>query len=431
MRFISPKLCLRLALGGALVALLLGAAISAPSHGAKHKKPGKRATKRVLSAQEARVASVRKAQLRRKLRGMSSHIHQVRAKIHHAKVQENQISESIQTVEARLERTRRNLARTDARLEVLDAQHTRTVKRLEATQQRLAMRRRLLGQRIRYNYERGQTTYAQVLVASRSVHELLSRGYYVRQIVHSEEELIKGVRADIKQIEADKRELEAQEREQRALAAQFQAEKEQYAADRERKQELLQDVHEARVEAEEELDELENEANAMTDRIRALSEALQLRREAMRQARRSRPRLPHAPREQAEEPIPPVWRGGFIRPVIGPITSGFGSRFHPILHRRKMHTGIDFGAGYGAPIHAAGGGTVILAAYTRGYGNCVIIDHGNGVTTLYGHCSALMVSEGQVVHQGQTIARVGSTGMSTGPHLHFEVRRNGVPVPPF
>jgi murein DD-endopeptidase MepM/ murein hydrolase activator NlpD len=95
-----------------------------------------------------------------------------------------------------------------------------------------------------------------------------------------------------------------------------------------------------------------------------------------------------------------------------------------------MHTGIDFGAPYGAPIVAAGGGTVILAHYTNGYGNCVVIDHGDGVTTLYGHCSALLVSVDEVVRQGQQIARVGATGMATGPHLHFEVRRNGVPVNP-
>ena len=121
----------------------------------------------------------------------------------------------------------------------------------------------------------------------------------------------------------------------------------------------------------------------------------------------------------------------FIRPSDGPITSPFGWRFHPILHYQKLHTGVDFGSPMGAPIHAAGEGTVILAAFTRGYGNCVIVDHGDGVTTLYGHCSQLLVTAGQSVSQGQVIALVGATGLATGPHLHFEVRRDGVPVPPF
>ena len=169
----------------------------------------------------------------------------------------------------------------------------------------------------------------------------------------------------------------------------------------------------------------------MTDNIRELSEALERRREAERAARAAQAAQNH--RDHAEPKasvIAPIFHGSFIRPVSARITSGFGSRFHPILRRTRMHTGVDFGAPYGAVIHAAGGGTVILAHYSSGYGNCVVIDHGSGVTTLYGHCSALLVSEGEVVQQGQTIARVGATGMATGPHLHFEVRHNGIPVNP-
>ncbi len=105
-------------------------------------------------------------------------------------------------------------------------------------------------------------------------------------------------------------------------------------------------------------------------------------------------------------------------------------RYHPVLHVRKLHTGVDFGAATGTAIHAAASGVVLLAGYTRGYGNCIIIDHGGGVATLYGHCSWLGVSEGQSVKQGAVIGRVGATGYATGPHLHFEVRRNGVPVQP-
>ncbi|MBW4521401.1 MAG: peptidoglycan DD-metalloendopeptidase family protein [Scytolyngbya sp. HA4215-MV1] len=122
--------------------------------------------------------------------------------------------------------------------------------------------------------------------------------------------------------------------------------------------------------------------------------------------------------------------GQMIYPTNGEITSGFGWRMHPILGYERFHTGIDFGVDYGTTIYAADSGTVIFAGWYGGYGNAVIIDHGNGITTLYGHTSELFVSEGQAVKRGDAIAAVGSTGLSTGPHLHFEVRRNGEPVDP-
>jgi murein DD-endopeptidase MepM/ murein hydrolase activator NlpD len=119
-----------------------------------------------------------------------------------------------------------------------------------------------------------------------------------------------------------------------------------------------------------------------------------------------------------------------VYPCAGEITSGFGWRTHPILGYQRFHAGVDFGADYGTVIYAADSGTVIFAGWYGGYGNAVIIDHGGGITTLYGHSSELYVAEGQTVQRGQAIAAVGSTGLSTGPHLHFEVRENGEPVDP-
>lgn len=125
---------------------------------------------------------------------------------------------------------------------------------------------------------------------------------------------------------------------------------------------------------------------------------------------------------------------GFIRPVGGPITSPFGYRTHPIFHSRIYHSGIDIGAGYGTPIKASNSGKVIMAGWYGGYGKVVIIDHGvvrgQPITTLYGHMSTINVSQGQKVHQGQIVGKVGTTGYSTGPHLHFEVRIKGQPRNP-
>jgi murein DD-endopeptidase MepM/ murein hydrolase activator NlpD len=117
-------------------------------------------------------------------------------------------------------------------------------------------------------------------------------------------------------------------------------------------------------------------------------------------------------------------------PAAGPITSGFGYRIHPIFGTRTLHTGIDIGAPYGAPVVAADSGTVIYAGTMSGYGNVVMVDHGGGISTLYGHLSAFSVGNGQSVGRGTRIASVGCTGYCTGPHLHFEVRINGTPVDP-
>ncbi len=124
------------------------------------------------------------------------------------------------------------------------------------------------------------------------------------------------------------------------------------------------------------------------------------------------------------EPAPSSSGGQLGWPVAGPVTSGFGSRWG------RMHEGIDIGVGSGTPVHAAAAGTVIYAGWMSGYGNIVVIDHGNGLSTAYGHNSALVVAQGASVGMGVVIALSGSTGHSTGPHVHFEVRVNGAPVDP-
>ncbi|MBW4659675.1 MAG: peptidoglycan DD-metalloendopeptidase family protein [Drouetiella hepatica Uher 2000/2452] len=122
--------------------------------------------------------------------------------------------------------------------------------------------------------------------------------------------------------------------------------------------------------------------------------------------------------------------GKMTYPSDGEITSGFGYRMHPILGYTRFHSGIDFGVDYGSSIHAADAGVVIFAGWYGGYGQAIIIDHGKNITTLYGHTSEMHVSEGQTVQRGQVIGAVGSSGLSTGPHLHFEVHISGEPIDP-
>ncbi len=124
------------------------------------------------------------------------------------------------------------------------------------------------------------------------------------------------------------------------------------------------------------------------------------------------------------------WTSKFLKPVSGEVRSGFGYRIHPIYKRRKFHMGVDISASYGTPIKAGGDGKVVFADWRGGYGKCVIIDHGKSVSTLYGHMSSISVANGDIVKAGSIIGKVGSTGLSTGPHVHFEVRINGEPVDP-
>ncbi|HUF83699.1 MAG TPA: peptidoglycan DD-metalloendopeptidase family protein [Acidimicrobiia bacterium] len=137
-----------------------------------------------------------------------------------------------------------------------------------------------------------------------------------------------------------------------------------------------------------------------------------------------------APATSSGSGAPSSGSGRFIWPCDGRVTSGFGYRVHPISGTSRMHTGVDMACGYGAPIGAAGDGVVVEAGWRGGYGNAVVVDHGDGLATLYAHQSRIAVSRGQRVTTGQTLGYVGSTGYSTGPHLHWEVWVNGNPVDP-
>jgi murein DD-endopeptidase MepM/ murein hydrolase activator NlpD len=130
----------------------------------------------------------------------------------------------------------------------------------------------------------------------------------------------------------------------------------------------------------------------------------------------------------AARPAPSA--GGLMMPVNGPVTSYFGYRYHPILHFTRFHAGLDIGAGWGSPIVAAADGQVVAAGWSGGYGREVQIAHGGGIVSLYGHMSEIVAQPGSFVHAGQLIGYVGSSGLSTGPHLHFEVRQGGQPVNP-
>ena len=218
-----------------------------------------------------------------------------------------------------------------------------------------------------------------------------------------------------------------------SLAEELSAGLEELQEQRERQQEIKAEVDARRTAWESQIGAFEAEDARLTEFIRA-EEA------RIAEQRRKEAEAAAAAAAAANNPGPAVNGGsanpgavsatGWTWPTSGGVASGFGLRLHPILGYYRMHSGLDIGGASGQPIWAATSGTVIMAGWNGGYGNTVIISHGNGVTTLYAHMSAIGVSNGQSVSTGQQIGQVGSTGLSTGPHLHFEVRINGNPVDP-
>lgn len=349
----------------------------------------------------------RRVLLKKRLASVQANAHQTRVHLKQAKREEAQIHADLVAIHAKLAATRTQLITAKAHLEQTRTEQKKAQAALAIYQERLKRREVGLAKRMAANYRQGPARYASVLLASRSMGELLTRGRFVRGVMEYDANLITQIKNDREAVLTWKRTIDAKaalvEQEKRELV-QRQAEE---AKSTVQERALLAEARAKRAELEDALDALQDDSEAIAARIRSLSETVGGR---------------------ARQLI--AFSGKFVRPVPGGITSGFGERFHPILHRTRMHTGCDFGASTGTPISAVASGTVVFAGTMRGYGNVVVVDHGGGISTLYAHCSVLEVREGVAVTQGQMIARVGATGLATGPHLHFEVRKNGVPVNP-
>ena len=350
---------------------------------------------------------VQRVKLRGQLRNVSKKIRFVRARLRTAKRSESVIASDLHGIRSRLVATRARLRAAQSRLARTRREQGRVAASLAASRKRLRKREVGLATRMAANYRQGPVRYASVILGSRSMGEFVTRAHFVRAVVRYDARLIAQIKADREEVLRWKRQVDEKAREVGDLKQDLAARQAEETADVIRQRAVLAEARERRAELEDELDELERDSDSIAARIRALQET---------------------PAGRARRMI--AFRGNFVRPVAGGITSGFGMRFHPILRRSRLHSGVDFGVGHGNPIYAVADGVVVFSGRMRGYGNVVVIDHGGGVSTLYAHCSALLVGDGASVKQGQNIARVGSTGMSTGPHLHFEVRKNGAPVNP-
>lgn len=277
-------------------------------------------------------------------------------------------------------------------------------------------------ERVRAMEENGNYGFLAMVLNTTNLGELLTAMDDIGEIMESDRELEDEYIAARENTEQVKAEYEAVKTELEARQAELRAEQEALEKDIEEATQLILSLEEDIANRQAEYDAIlaaEDAANARIDELVA-----ELERQRAAEAAANNP--------GGGGGGGAVGNGNFIWPCPSCtyITSRFGPRIHPVTGAYKNHTGLDIGAGYGAAIVAADGGTVILADVNGGYGNCVMIDHGNGYVTLYGHMSSYAVSEGQSVSQGDTVGYVGSTGVSTGPHLHFEVRSGGSRIDP-
>jgi murein DD-endopeptidase MepM/ murein hydrolase activator NlpD len=350
-----------------------------------------------------------------------------RAKIAAAKKQKATLNEQIGTLDGRLAAIQskldglggqiaaveEKLSVTREKLDVLRKELRLKKLELAAAQAELELEQRNFAERAVLSYKSDDLDYVDVLLASSDFEDLISRVNVIHDLLGGNNKLVGGLETARDEVDAEKdaiarregavadaaRVLQEKTDELVALHAAQAASQAAALAVRRQKAGALKGVNQDLAELERQEDQILAESRALTGVITGSSGSGQ-------------------------------GTGSLIYPVNGPITSPFGWRIHPILGYKKFHTGVDFGVGYGTPILAADSGTVIYSTWMGGYGNVIIVDHGDGLSTLYAHQSSLAVGTGARVTRGQTVGYVGSTGFSTGPHLHFEVRVNGNPVDP-
>ena len=369
------------------------------------------------------------------LSARETRVRELRALVGEASAQEAVLLTEIADIEARLDdldeavwdltkqanAAQRRLAIAERNLKKAEADQDVAIRRLGAAQAQVDASRQHMNQTVAAMYQRGtseeQAVYVALVQGAANANDLFTAQRYVAGTIRSNRrELdhflsLKDEADRLRhQVDARAAEIRTSRDEQAAERDRLQGLKDQALLNRaaakseeDRQQDLLRQVQEKKADFQSELNALQVESGAVGEFLRQV---------------------------QAGQKLAPRKKRTFKAPVGAPVSSGFGTRVHPILGEVRMHTGLDYAAGNGVPIKSSGSGIVVWAGPRGGYGNTVIVDHRNGLATLYAHQSRVSARVGQKVSTGQVVGFVGQTGMSTGPHLHFEVRELGAPVDP-
>lgn len=315
--------------------------------------------------------------------------------------QKRQIDEEADTAEQAYKEVKSRLDETRSRI----ADNKEKIDQLSSDRDE---KRKLLKKRVRDIYINGQISYLDVLFGAKDMQDFLTRMDLLKRVIKYDYDLVKTVMDEMKEIESAQKELDKDQEELEPQVQDAEDKKDVMLLKKRKQQKLIDKMKNDKATLDRQYDELMAASKEITKMIQQ--------------------------RQGGYAYDSGSYSGGsgsMSWPISGPITSPFGWRVHPISGSRRFHSGLDIGGDYGMAVHAAADGTVIYSGWISGYGNAVIIDHGGGITTLYGHNQSLSVSVGQSVSRGQVIAACGSTGNSTGPHCHFEVRQNGEPVSPY
>lgn len=313
------------------------------------------------------------------------------------------VFKQIEELDLAMDNAATELQKVENQLEDLNIQIDVTLEELKEAEQKVEEQEDNFNQRIRVMYMNGNIGTLEVLLASADVEDFLSRKDMLQYIAEYDKELIRYMKEQRDIIDSKKTELEAQRASVEVTKSKIEARKKELETATREKENLMGRLQQDIKAFEKEYDKLNDYAKQIESKIVKL-----------------------------QRNTGPYSGGKMDWPVPGHsrISSYYGYRIHPIFKTKKLHTGIDIPAPTGTAIKSAAAGTVIYADWLGGYGKAIMVDHGGGIVTLYGHNSALTAKVGQTVSRGQTIAKAGSTGNSTGPHCHFEVRKNGAYVDP-
>lgn len=322
-------------------------------------------------------------------------------KIQEANDKLNEVSEKMRTLQTELDEANTAYNEIKTKLDTANEQIAQKEQQLTDTEQSLKKNQQYLQKRVRDIYIHGQISYLDILFGAKDFSDFLTRMDIIKRILRYDYDLITQIHQERDTIIKTKAELEKEKSTTEKLY--YEAKTKKYA-----------------------LDNKKSALNRMIDRIKYDKETSEKAYQELVNASKQISMMIQNRGASAY-----VGTGQMIWPLNGPVTSEFGWRTHPIYGNARYHSGIDIGGDYGMNIYAADSGTVTYSGWISGYGNTIIIDHGNGISTLYGHNQSLVASVGQNISQGDIIAHCGSTGNSTGPHCHFEVRINGEPTSPY